>query len=355
MNDFYNNYEQVIIETPAERENKKRLVRRIFSRVFLALFIYLAISQLASTLVYLIASIILSEAQYVAFVESSLWSVVVSSCIQYLIGFPIFILSLVGCRRSEKTEKSKLSIKDFVLLFCAGEVLMYVGNLVGVFLNNVIGSITGKIPENDVANIISDIPMWLIILIIVVIGPIVEELICRKFMIDRLSVFGDHIAIIFSAVAFGMLHANLYQFFYAALLGLVLGYVYTKTRNVKYTIIMHMAFNFFGSIIALYVERAMTDFYEILELANAGETFNFFALIFDMLIMFGYMGLQYGMLAGGVFAFIYFHKNRLIKINTDKEVYLPDADVIHSGIVNVGAILFLLGTLTLTILNLILT
>ena len=53
-----------------------------------------------------------------------------------------------------------------------------------------------------------------------------------------------------SALMFGLFHGNLAQFFYAWFLGIVFGYVYYKTGNVIYTMLMHMTINFVGGVVA---------------------------------------------------------------------------------------------------------
>lgn len=352
MNGFYNGFDHVIIETPEEREIKRRKQKKLFSRVFLALFLYLLTSQLISVGIYTVASLILNEQQYQSFAQSSIWTVVISCFVQYAIAFPIFLLTLLGTEKAQNKESSKLSFKDFLLLFFVGQTLMYAGNFVGTFLNQIIGSLIGRLPENGIATMISDTPMWLIFILMVIIAPIVEELICRKLIIDRLSIYGDHVAIFFSAVAFGLLHGNLYQFFYAVLLGALLGYVYTKTRNIRYTIYMHMIINFMGSIVALHVQEAMNEFYRMFDLASLGEPFNVFSLLINGSIMLLYTNLQYGMIIGGIFALVHLFKKKQIKVQIDKEIYLPDREIIKGGISNVGAILFIALCLVFMVINL---
>ena len=352
MNGFYNGYDNVIIETAEERENKIRKQKKLFSRVFLALFLYLIVSQFLSAGIYAVASFVLSEEQYISFAGSSIWSVVISCAVQYVIAFPIFLLTLIGTDKAASKEKSKLSFKDFILLFLVGQVLMYAGNFIGTLLNQTIGNLIGEVPENGIATIINETPMWLIFILMVIVAPIVEELTCRKLIIDRLSIYGDHIAILFSAVAFGLLHGNLYQFFYAALLGGLLGYVYTKTRNVKYTIYMHMIINFMGSIVALPVQKALTEFYEIYDLAMIGEQFDFMSFVLNGAIMLLYSNLQYGMIAGGIFAMVHLYKTKQIRLQTDKEIFLPDREIIKGGVINIGAILFISLCVIFMILNL---
>ena len=55
-------------------------------------------------------------------------------------------------------------------------------------------------------------------------------------------------AVLISGIAFGLVHGNFYQFFYAAGIGMLLGYVYLRTGNVLHTIGLHMCINMVGSV-----------------------------------------------------------------------------------------------------------
>ena len=52
---------------------------------------------------------------------------------------------------------------------------------------------------------------------------------------------------------FALFHLNLFQFFYAFGLGLMFGYVYMRTSQLRYSIVMHMIINFNGSVLAPWV------------------------------------------------------------------------------------------------------
>ena len=352
MNGNYNNYDHIIFDNGMEREEKRRKMRSVFSRAFLALFVYLLSFQLIGALVYVIAPMILTEAQYAAFEASTVATVLVSSGVQYLIAFPIFLMITRGMNVSEKKEKKKLSVGECVIFLAAAEALMFIGNMIGTFLNSVMGTFLGEMPENGVETIVEETPAWLIFILLVVIGPIVEEIIFRKILIDRLSVYGDHVAIIFSAVAFGLMHGNLYQLFYATLLGLLLGYVYTSTRDVKYTIVIHMILNLLGSIVALPVQKAYETFYELLDALYAGLEFSMAELVTSGVITFIYSAFQYGLVVSGIIAILYRFRRREIRISTDKEIYLPDGEITKGGVVNAGSILFILLSAVFMVLNL---
>ena len=68
-------------------------------------------------------------------------------------------------------------------------------------------------------------------------------------MLNKLRGYGDKIAIITTAVLFGLFHANFSQFFYAVALGMIFAYVTLKTGTIKYSIILHIVVNIMGGVI----------------------------------------------------------------------------------------------------------
>lgn len=138
--------------------------------------------------------------------------------------------------------------------FCVCMMLMYAGALLGSWISNLISG--GEQEMEAFQKQINETPIWLVILVVVIIGPIVEELVFRKLMIDRLIVFGDVPAILFSAITFSLYHGTFSQLFYTFLIGLVFGYIYIRSGRIHNTIILHMCINFLGSVVGLLITRA---------------------------------------------------------------------------------------------------
>ena len=87
-----------------------------------------------------------------------------------------------------------------------------------------------------------------------------EELLFRKLLLDRVSVFGDRTAILLSGVVFGLAHGNFYQFFYAFGLGSIFAWVYLRTRRIRFSILLHVLINFCGSILPMQLLHMMRDY-----------------------------------------------------------------------------------------------
>jgi len=76
-----------------------------------------------------------------------------------------------------------------------------------------------------------------------ILGPILEELLFRKHLLSKLLEFNSKkVAILLSALLFSFFHHGI-SFVYAFFMGLLLGVIYEKFKNIKVTILIHMVAN----------------------------------------------------------------------------------------------------------------
>ncbi len=81
-------------------------------------------------------------------------------------------------------------------------------------------------------------------LMVAVAAPILEETLFRGIILRALlKKYKPYKAILWSAIAFGIFHLNPWQFLYATVLGLFLGYMYWKTKSLFYPILIHFMLN----------------------------------------------------------------------------------------------------------------
>ena len=77
-----------------------------------------------------------------------------------------------------------------------------------------------------------------------VVVPVTEELLFRGIILRRaVMMSGEKMGILCSALLFGIIHMNLVQFLYAAVLGVLLAILVLKTKKVSLTIIGHASAN----------------------------------------------------------------------------------------------------------------
>ena len=99
--------------------------------------------------------------------------------------------------------------------------------------------------DMKIYKVIKNSNIFLKIFIICLTGPICEEFIFRKFLIDRLAVYSKTLAIFSSGILFGIIHCNFVQFFIAIVLGWTFAYTYVETGNILITITYHIYHNSF--------------------------------------------------------------------------------------------------------------
>lgn len=95
------------------------------------------------------------------------------------------------------------------------------------------------------------------LIIVVIFSPIFEELIFRGIILKGLLNNGmaPKTAIVLSSVVFGIVHGNPWQFLGAAMLGLVLGLAYYKTKSILLTMILHALNNLVACLMLFYVGK----------------------------------------------------------------------------------------------------
>ena len=88
------------------------------------------------------------------------------------------------------------------------------------------------------------------LLSISIIGPVVEEILFRLLIFNSLERISKSpwFAIIVSGVLFGIWHMIFVQSVYTAVMGCIMGLIYYKTRNIFYTILIHIINNTIGNL-----------------------------------------------------------------------------------------------------------
>lgn len=90
-----------------------------------------------------------------------------------------------------------------------------------------------------------------------ILGPVFEELIFRKKLIDCTIKYGEGVAILSSGIMFGLFHTSVTQFFYATGMGMLWAYIYIKTGRIRYSIIYHIINNFTVSVLTVEIAKQL--------------------------------------------------------------------------------------------------
>ncbi len=226
----------------------ERKAKKSFLCIGFGFAIFTAISFLVATIISAIALVVNKE------LFSSIWFVNLLSPISlYLFALPVLLLILSNVD-AEPPRKRRFGFGKWCLYFLVGFGLMYIGSYIGNGVMSYLSALTGIDYQNGLNSLIDFNNLnnlWVTAIFTVIVAPIGEEFIFRKLIIDRTQKYGGFCSIFLSALIFGLMHGNFYQFFYAFALGLVLGYMYYSTGKLYLTILFHAAVNFFGSIVTV--------------------------------------------------------------------------------------------------------
>ncbi|KZX13314.1 CPBP family intramembrane glutamic endopeptidase [Methanobrevibacter oralis] len=229
--------------------------KKFFSKIG---FNYLILGITALIFQVLVISLV-SASNIPILTDSNITVILVAIC-NYVLPLPIF-LYLMNKFESSEIEKESVDLKTFIKYIAITITLMLIGNLIGIILTTIIGGAIQSEISNPVENLINSTNIWLNLALISIIGPIFEEILFRKILIDKTIKYGARISIIISALLFGLFHGNVNQFFYAFLMGGFFAYVYIKTGKIIYPIILHLIVNLMGSVISLKLIQSISNLY----------------------------------------------------------------------------------------------
>lgn len=310
-------------------ENKKD-----FSKLGLIMFL----GTLIIYSVQLLASLIFGKIPAVA--ENSNLSLMASMLPTYLIAYPIIFWMFHKMPVTLTGEKKKMRPLHIFVAFLIGYAATYICNIVGNILTLIIGAIKQSPVNNVMMDLIMDIHPLVLFFIVSVCAPVMEELLFRKAIIDRIAKYGEGVAIVVSGIMFGLFHGNLNQFSYAFVLGIFFGFIYIKTRNIIYSIILHMITNFLGSVVGTLVIK-VSGYMEITQAASTMGQAELIPLVMDnlgglMIFLVYFLCLMGFVIAGIVLFFVNIKKFRL----SAGEVTIPKKQRFKTTFCNKGMLLF---------------
>lgn len=243
------NYEQ-LYQMEQIKKNEKKVLKKSFALVALTLIIYLVFSAVISLpLVFInniLPSFILENETLYSAIYYSLYLI-----ITFLTGLvPAFFL-----RKMDKKPMGLYPVVDNIepqkalRYVCGGFMASFVANLAANVFVSVFGSFGAELTQPDFSLPENPVGMFLYFIIITLGAGIGEEILFRGALLGCLRKYGDVSAIIISAFLFGAIHGNLIQMPFAFVLGLYLGYVAVKTRNLVYPMLVHAVNNGVATIV----------------------------------------------------------------------------------------------------------
>lgn len=128
------------------------------------------------------------------------------------------------------------------LCVLAGFAICLLANYPAAFVDKLLEYI-GYSPIKQSSTASFDASALIYILSVCFLAPVFEEFVFRGVILKRLERYGSGFAIVGSSVFFGLAHLSVSSVIFAFIAGLVMGYLYVKTRNLWVPIAVHFANN----------------------------------------------------------------------------------------------------------------
>lgn len=327
--------------------------KKTFSQIGLTLFIGTLIIYAAQYLFEKIASAVPFISQ-----NGDLYFIV---CMlpMYIIAYPIIFFLFKRIPVTMATEQKKMKPGHIIAAFFIAYAATLVCNLIGTLITSVIGNLKGSEVENVLLTVTSSINPITTLFVVVICAPIMEELLFRKALISRTAQYGEGMSIVLSGITFGLFHGNLNQFAYAFVLGIFFGFIYVKTKNIVYPIILHIIINFIGSFlgsIMLEKTRYMEYTAKVQELTLSGEIANESAMA-ELLAEYGagptiFTVYSLALYVIAIIGAILFFKNKKKFTLQAGEVTIEKGARFKTMIINLGMILYCIFWIGMILLQL---
>lgn len=321
-------YRPSVQRTPEELKS----ARKVWSRLGFGCFAIVAVS----TVVQLALAILMPWAAEDPYL---VW--VITFAPIYVAAVPVGLLIF---RKAKPMELPKVKwpgsamVKTVFICF----FMMTAGNLIGQLVTGLFGRLLGSPTESGITGFITEESLAMKVLFMVILAPIIEEYLFRKVLIDRMAPYGEKLAVVASALLFGLFHGNFSQFFYAFGLGLVFGYVYLKTGRLRYSIGLHMGINFLGSVFSAWLLENMGTFSPSGELLNVNvPVLAIFICYLALLLVSFFVGL-----------ILLCRNKRKIRFGI-APLELPKGTKFKTAYLNIGMLLFILSCAAMFVLSLI--
>ena len=324
--------------------------KKATSRSMLSLVLYVALGTILTYAIiygvfFLFAKFLGNEELFARINNSAYYQMLVSTLPMYAVGIPTVIVTLKSVPKKQlPLEKPKMRFVEWLMMIPIAELAMIVGGYIGSFISEVYSFVIGVENKDTIADLVDQAPPLLLFVLTVILAPVFEELIFRKLLLDRLSVYGNKFGIIVTAVAFGLIHGNLDQFFYATLGGLVLGYVAVKSGNWLYSVGIHMVMNFIGGMIPALLGDSIAKYTELSEMVLK-DPMAYDSIPAEYLPAFLavslYTSVLSALIVGGVVLLVLGIKKRWFTVDEKLTIRIPRRRVAGVIFKNVGTILFL--------------
>ncbi|MBC1489416.1 CPBP family intramembrane metalloprotease [Listeria sp. FSL L7-1485] len=220
-------------------------------RYLTIVFVYLLLLFSASVGIPIVYHIFMSTTS-ISSVDANAYSMIIWSIFSNILSL-IIIFALLY----KKPEENKIILGEkmpplrSVLWVIGGVIGLYFAQIIcSIIISLISGSINESVNTERLVNLTKAAPIFL--LFISILGPILEELVFRKVIFGGLSnVMNIHVAAVISSLFFGLLHGDISFLLTYFVIGLILCFLYTKTKRISVSMGAHILMNTIVLLISL--------------------------------------------------------------------------------------------------------
>lgn len=224
------------------------------------------LNKILILLIYIVVFFILGDLFYDIFENKATDenSRILLTVINNIIIYTLLIASCVVLLKNDIiTQFNKIKERNAVKVFLsclAGVGLVYAGTFFGTILTELLGGEGDPANQNALEKVLLSDYGPLMIIIIVVVGPIVEELIFRKSLHDIFRYFKlpSWVVLLISSILFGLIHVisakDFIQIFPYLFMGLTFGWLEIKNKNVFPSIFVHIFNNGVATAMVIFLD-----------------------------------------------------------------------------------------------------
>ena len=225
--------------------------RHVAMRIGLAMLIFLGIWNVCSFLAAMISGV-----AYTMFNEVVAYTVTeIAGIIAYATSFTVPGVILLAMLKKKETRppifwRFHLSLSDVALIFGVISVTLAMTS-VNSLLGGTAIQVQSAVTQESVSKVMEPYQIILLIISLAVTPALVEEFLFRGCILHALMPYGKGIAIVGSAILFGLMHQNPLQILYTTVGGMIMGYAYVKSESIWVGVLIHFINNLFGAMLTV--------------------------------------------------------------------------------------------------------
>ncbi len=180
------------------------------------------------------------------------------------------VLSIILKQDKKSREEKSVIVKkeEYIYPFLAG-IFMCLGCNWLIDMSGIINIFTGF---NEVADSLYGGSIIFEFIAMVIIAPLLEEILFRGIIFARLREYMSvKVAIVISALIFGIIHGNVVQGIYAFIIGICLAYIYERYNTLLAAVLFHMSANLISVI--------MTECEPVVRLISKALVYNIIGVV----------------------------------------------------------------------------